>query len=203
MRRIKILLFASMFLMPLVSFADHAIPPSTQLNINAVIKVNDREQVFDQLVNQSQELSGYFSVRTDDELTLRIPIDGVEKFNVYLEGKGKVIDYQIASQYHGDTLIRLSSLIQAKQDLLVSYEGMLSDASSVDGLLSIEKAMIELTEEIETMVNQKNNIEQQLSMATFHIVLQFRDRSAPKNKTVSSFPWLNEMGLPQLLEDFK
>ena len=185
------------------SMAGSVIPESTRVEIHVVLKVGNREQVFDRLVTQAQQLQGYFSLRTDDELTLRIPTNSIDAFKHVVEGQGIVADYAIASQHHGDTLRTFESLIQAKQTLLSAYADTLHSASNVDGVLSVEKAMVVLTEELETIVNEKNNIEQQLALATFHVSLQFRDRSAPHSQAASSFPWLNELGLPQLLGDFK
>ncbi len=190
------------FLSPWATAAS-VLPESTRVDINVVLKVGDREQVFEYLVSQTQAINGYFSLRTDDELALRIPLAAIENFKDIVEGQGVLAGYTIDSQYYGDHLKTLESLIQAKRDLLAAYEETLKNSSNVGSVISVEKAMISLTEELETIINEKNNLEQQSKMATFHVSLQFRDRSAPHSRTKSSFPWLNELGLPKLLGDFK
>ena len=202
---IKTLLFVCCLAMTAPSFSQELKPqpPAAIINISMVLKVSDKERVFDHLVQSATDLGGYFSYRSEQSLQIRLPVAEIALFKASAKKQGTLVDFNQSSQYKGNELLVFKQRLFAKNELLNSYVETLAQSSTTEGVLLIEEQVLQLTSAIEQLKRKILLMENQLKLATITIDLQFRDRSAPVSRSVSSFPWLNTMNLMDLLEDFR
>ncbi len=177
--------------------------PSAAINIFIVLKVTNQDQVFDQLVAKAESLQGYFVRRTDKQLYLKVPVAAVDEIRLLSQTLGILVDYHKKSDYLGELLTQSKNRLSAKESVLKSYFSILERSEDSQGILLIEKEILNLTSQIESLKGKIQLLEHQLKMATLQIDLQFRDRSAPLSNANSPFPWLNTMNLQDLIEDFQ
>jgi hypothetical protein len=114
---------------------------------------------------------------------------------------GQVIDRQLSREDLGDELLRKNAVLKAKTEAQHQYLALL-DQSDTEGALSVEKELILLVAEIETLKGQLRHLQDRIALARVEVRFEYRDRSAPVPDGSSSFAWLNTMNLIDLLEEF-
>jgi len=178
-------------------------PKLTTINITMTLKVADKEAVFDELVQMNAQQGGYFSVRSDQRLSLRTPRTAIPQLKAQAERLGTLASYSQASEFRGFEASKLAQKIKAKEQIVARYFDIMEKSETTQGILAVEQEIIDLTAQIEQERFRLQQIQDSTALAQVDIYLQFRDRSAPRQQTDSPFPWLNEVNLIDLLEDFR
>jgi len=176
--------------------------PRAAIRASMVLKVSAREDAAKALVQQLEVLEGYFSIRTQDTVVARVPIDQVKPFLAFAETLGVVAERSYDTQDLGFELDQLRSRLASREEMLGRYFTVLETAGT-DGVLSVEGEISRLVGEIEGMKGTLQLSEHRLAFAEVSVSFQFRDRAAPTRDGRSSFPWLNTMNLSDLVEDFQ
>lgn len=106
------------------------------------------------------------------DMTIYIPADKFDEFNNELKEKGNVISTSYNSenvtQQYNDTESRLLSLKAQEERVRELY----SSADSIENLLKIEERLSEITSEITSLQNSKNNYDLLISYSTLTISLK-------------------------------
>jgi hypothetical protein len=176
--------------------------PRAAVTSTLTIKVSDRDQAGDGLIKKTEELEGYFAARSDQSVTLKVPVEQVKALLTYAEGLGVVVDRQYETQDLGFELDQRKTKLASRESMLAKYFGVLREAGA-DGVVQVESEVTNLVSEIEGLKGSIQLMEHRLRYAQVVINFQFRDRAAPAKDGRSSFPWLNTMNLVDLLEDFR
>jgi hypothetical protein len=175
--------------------------PRTAISSSMVLKVSDRNKTADTLIEESEKLGGYFSSRTDDMVTLKIPTAGAKAFIAETEKLGKVVDRSFAANDVGGHLRELRTLLKSRQQVFQRYFAVLNSASQ-NTIVQVEAQMTQLVQEIEGLKGQIRLIQHQLQFAEVVVRFEFRDRRAPSRDGNSSFQWLNTVNIADLFEEF-
>jgi hypothetical protein len=85
--------------------------------------------------------------------------------------------------------------------MLARYFGVLANADS-RSVVTVEQHMTQLVESIETLKGSLRLLEHQLQYANVVVSFRFRERQAPTYNATSSFPWLNDVSLDRLQQEF-
>lgn len=105
-------------------------------------------------------------------LTIYIPADKFDEFNNKLKEKGNVISTSFNSenitQQYNDTESRLLSLKAQEERVRELY----SSAENIEDLLKIEERLSEITSEITSLQNNKNNYDLLISYSTLTVSLK-------------------------------
>lgn len=105
-------------------------------------------------------------------LTIYIPADKFDEFNNRLKDKGNVISTSYNSenitQQYNDTESRLLSLKAQEERVRELY----SSAETIEDLLKIEERLSEITSEITSLQNNKNNYDLLISYSTLTVSLK-------------------------------
>lgn len=186
---------------PAKSETNKTMAPKLAVDDSLVLKVDDRESVGDALVELADELNGYFSVRTDDEVVFKIPSAEANKFIAFAATKGVVVEKTHNARDLGFELARLETLLASRKGVLKKYFQVM-DGADFQSLVSVEREMTSLVGEIEKLEGSLRLYEHQLQFTTVRVAFQFRDRRPPLRDGSSSFTWLNTMNLADLYERF-
>ena len=175
--------------------------PDTAVESTLVLKVADKDLAAQTLIKKAAQDGGYFISQTDDGVRLKIPATKSESYISFVESQGIVIGRKYEAVFVGDELAKKEASLKAREKIHGQYLEVLQNAGA-DAVFLVEKEIVGLIREIETLKGEINFLKYRLQFADIVVEFQFRDRSAPAVDGNSSFPWLNSMNLVDLLKDF-
>lgn len=173
----------------------------TAIDAQLVIKVKDPQAVADELVQEAREAGGYFSSRTRQQVTFKIPTAKAEAFVSAAAERGLVVSRSFSNTGLTAQIADANARLAAREEVLARYFEVLDDASA-ESVVTVERAIVGLISEIEGLKGRIRSMEHQASFADVTVDFQFRDRAAPVRDGSSSFAWLNTMNLADLVQDF-
>jgi hypothetical protein len=195
-------------LVPLSAFAqkkkekkEEPAEPRTAISSTMVLKVSDRNKTADALIADAEKLGGYFSSRTDDQVTLKVPTEDAKSFIADAEKMGKVVERSFSANDVGGHLRELRTLLKSRQQVFQRYFAVLSSATQ-STIVQVEAQMTQLVQEIEGLKGQIRLIQHQLQFAEIVVRFEFRERRPPSRDGNSSFEWLNTVNIADLFEEF-
>ena len=166
-----------------------------------VVQVYDRDAASEALIEQAKQQGGWFSSLTDDQVSFRIPSDELNTFIEYARSLGTVAARDYNSQDRSTELADLRTRLQGREEILARYMEVLEDARS-GAVVRVEQQITRSIAEIEQIKGRILFLENRVQYAQVQIHFQFRDRSAPVRTGRSSFRWINQLNLSDLLSDF-
>ncbi len=174
---------------------------TSALRVTMVVKVSDRDKAADSLVHSTEKINGWFTRKAGDGVTLSVPA-AETKTILSVAGKlGQVIDRQLQREDLGEVLLKKEAILKAKSDVQRQYLALL-DQADTEAALYVEKELIKLVAEIETLKGQIRHMQHRIAYARVEVRFDYRDRSAPVPDGSSSFAWLNTMNLSDLLKEY-
>lgn len=173
----------------------------TAIDAQLVIKVKDPQAVADELVTAAREAGGYFSSRTRQQVTFKIPTSSAEAFVSAAAERGLVVQRSFSNTGLTAQIADAQARLAAREEVLERYFEVLDDASA-ESVVTVERAIVGLISEIEGLKGRIRSMEHQAAFADVTVDFQFRDRAAPVRDGSSSFAWLNTMNLSDLIQDF-
>ncbi|MDQ6962629.1 MAG: DUF4349 domain-containing protein [Mariprofundaceae bacterium] len=194
--------FLLLTLMLCLSTPAFASLPSMAMNSSFTLKVDDKEAVMDRLVLKAEAVGGYFLVLSDQKLILNIPQPQADRFIQFAIAQGRVLTQtQNSDDIHTQLMVK-ESMLKSKQTMLKKYMTVLKESDAAHAV-SVEQALGKLVYQIEGLKGDIKLMRHRLDFARISFHFRFRDRTTPSANQASSFPWLNRMKLPNLLESFQ
>ena len=166
------------------------------------LKVTDRDGVSDILVEKAKSVGGYFKSLDAKAAEFRIPSEKAKEFLEFAEKQGTVIQREYRTTQCEFDLLRKEATLKSREEIRKQYLDVLKKAN-VKTILVVEKEIAGLIREIETLKGEIRLMRHRLQFAAIEIAFDFRERSAPAPDGTSSFPWLNTLNLPDLVEEFQ
>jgi hypothetical protein len=166
------------------------------------IKVSDPESIAEDLINKAETYGGYFTQQTEQTVQLNLPSDKVNDYLGYAETKGLVVNKEYNANDLSGELEEKQTRLKAKEAVLKQYLQVLNTAKQ-SGIISVEKAVIRLVDDIERLKGSIKFIEHKIHFAVISFTFQFHDRTMPVSPGDSSFQWLNTMNLQDMIQDFQ
>jgi len=166
------------------------------------LKVQKKELVADQLVAEAEKLGGYYSSRSDYNLSLKIPVNKAEDYLEFATKQGLVAERSFDSQSLSQSIADLEARLKTREELLQKYFEILESAGS-DNVIAVENEVIRLVTEIENLKGQLRKNQHLTTYADIDIQFQFRDRRAPVADGSSSFDWINSLNVIDVLSAFQ
>ena len=166
-----------------------------------VLQVYDREATSEILIAQAEAHGGWFSSLTDTQVSFRIPNQKLEEFLEFTRTQGKVVSRDYESQDRSAELNGLRLKLKGREEILARYMEVLKDARS-GAIVRVEQQITSAIAEIETIKGRILFLENRVEYAQVTVSFQFRDRSAPVRTGHSSFRWLNQLNVSDLMNDF-
>jgi hypothetical protein len=154
----------------------------------------------ERILTSIRELEGFLSQRSDHQMVLRVPAARFEAALEIIETAGDVLGRNVealdVSEEFRDLQIRIRNA-EAMRDRL---EQLLTRANDVTAALAIERELQRLTEYIERTKGRQRFLADRISFST--ITVSFRSLSTEPTGPdgfVLPFPWLDELGLSNLM----
>ncbi|HZW83124.1 MAG TPA: DUF4349 domain-containing protein [Candidatus Deferrimicrobium sp.] len=139
----------------------------------SVAKVQDKVQASGGFV---AELNLTDTEKVSANLTLRVPAQGLADFSKFLSGLGNVRTDNLRTEditgAFYDTEARLNNQKVQEKRLLE----LLGQAKNMDDILKLEAEISKTREQIEVLQGQINRWNQQVDLATIHLVLQTKEQ---------------------------
>src|SRR5690554_392880 len=163
----------------------------------AIYEVNPTQEA---ALKIAEDLGGYASRRTTNQLTLRIPAEYFRQALAQLSELGDVTHTQWQAQDVSESFRDLNIRLQNALEVHARMSAILERAQSVEDTLKVEAQLARLTQEIEQLRSQLENLSQQIAFSTIDVHFQQRHHTQlPADDYLLPFPWLNQLGLESLL----
>jgi hypothetical protein len=196
-----------LFLLLLIAGAVHADKKEAannvyQISASRVCKTGDVHSARSLILETTGAMGGWMTKATSQEICLRLPRDSVTLFLTMVDSLGLITDRSYQRSDHTNEYLKLIASIQAKEQLLRQYFGVL-DAAGTKGIFPVSKSIADLQKSIETLKGQLRGMLERMEYAEVKIHFEFFDRRPPLTTGYSDFEWLNSVNLPSLIEDFE
>lgn len=172
------------------------------IQASETVVVTDRRAAAETLIAAATKEGGYFSTLTDANVVLRVPVASVPAVLAVGASLGTVQDRSFQSQDLSEELQSQQLRLRSRQEALDRYLAVLRDAGA-DALVAVGRQVDASIGEIERIQGRIRLLEHQATYAQISVSFQYRDRSAPLTDGTSSFAWINQLNLSDLLRDFK
>lgn len=158
----------------------------------------------ERLLARVEEAGGYLEKRENAAVTVRVPAADFEEITDELRTYGRVVQentraQDVTKRYYA-LKIRIENAAAARERLLT----LLEKAEKVEDAIKIEQELRRLTEEIELLEGELKLLSEQIALSTIEV--HFRTNAPPPRavrlRTRSRFPWVNQIGVEHVLENF-
>lgn len=165
------------------------------------LAVHEVREKIDAAIAISDEVGGFLQAQNDTSVIIRVPAARFRDALSRVEALGDVLHRRVAAQDVSeqvrDIRIRLQNAVQMRDRLAE----LLERAETVPESLTIERELERLTQTIEQLRGQLRSFDDQIAYST--ITIRFAairvDSEVPRERFRLPFPWLNELGLVNLL----
>lgn len=161
--------------------------------------VFEAKQSLDAVDKLAKDLGGYLVRREQNSITVRVPaakyqgaLDAIGKMGDVIHRQESVED--VTDQFY-DLMTRVKNL-RAMRDRL---EDLLKQAKNVEEALQVERELARVTGDIESMEGRLKRMRELISFSTITVDFQPRPTETVNSKVRLPFPWLDELGLSNLL----
>lgn len=165
-----------------------------------VVKVARPEEARKTILAALATHGGYPMLVTEDKLELKVPPKGLDALLEAITATGVVLDKARTRADHTEEIKRLVARLDGRRDLL-SRLRLFLDEADVNATVRIESQMLGLVVEAERLAGQLRVAEDAVAFARVTVSFTWR-QSAPMRYVRSPFPWLESVGLDQLLGGF-
>ena len=187
-----------------------AAPPTSQpaapntLAIRGALTLNVKipTRVGKALIDRARALGGYFSLRQDQRVVLKVPAARFDELLQWTKKQGDVLQHSHHANNLGQALAEKRSRLASKQAVLKRYMRVLQSAR-VRAVVTVERQITQLVQEIEQLQGAIHLIEHQLRYAQLQVDFRITTPSRPASASrPSPFEWLNTVNLPTLYGAF-
>ncbi|MDP6934154.1 MAG: DUF4349 domain-containing protein, partial [Myxococcota bacterium] len=166
-----------------------------------VVQVYDRDAASEALIAEAEARGGWFSSLDGDQVSFRIPGAELDAFLDFTRTQGAVVARDYRSEDRSEELTDLRSRLEGREEILGRYMEVLEEARS-GAVVRVEQQITGAISEIEQIKGRIIFLENRVQYAQVDVSFQFRNRSAPVRTGHSSFRWLNQLNLSDLMADF-
>ena len=145
------------------------------------------------------EKGGYLKNLSAGQLTVRLAPAYNDELKALFAGYGYILDEQTVREDAGEKLVDLSSSLAVKEKLLKELYSLFN-ASQFHQTLDVEKEIGRLTVEIEQIKGEIAFYRDRAALSDFTIHLNVIP-PAVKTETGTGWKWLNDLGIPGLVEE--
>ncbi|MEM9693263.1 MAG: DUF4349 domain-containing protein [Myxococcota bacterium] len=164
-----------------------------------VMAVFETLQSIDSIQAMADELDGYLVRRTNDFIEIRIPSERYRDALGRIGKLGDVVDrtetVEDVTEQFMDMLIRLKNKRAVRERL----QQLLAQANDVKAALAVEKELARLTEDIERIEGKLKRLRELIAFSTITVRFQARPTERLRSNVRLPVPWLDELGLSNLL----
>jgi hypothetical protein len=162
-------------------------------------------ETIEQFIAGVNSIGGYLESRDDNRVVVRVPADSFDRVVDNTPSLGEVLSRSIKNEdvtrKYRNLRLRIESLAAAHQRILE----LLKTADKLDDIIKLEEQLRTLTLQLETAQGEFKSLSEQVAFS--RVEIDFREKTsesaAQRTKKVSSFAWINQMGVKQIADEFE
>lgn len=167
--------------------------------INAQLMVEDRKESADAISSWAESRGGYYTIKSLDRLTLRLPDEHLEELSGFLAGvSSEILDYSQNAYDLRENIMMNRSALEAREELLERNLEYL-DQSDLQGTLTLEQEIRRLMQEIDALKGSLRNLENNSVYARVDLYISFKNQAVPEGRP-SRFDWINSVGFYDFMQ---
>jgi hypothetical protein len=172
-------------------------------SIRATLLVADPEAAGERLAAWAEESGGYPLLTASNRILLRFPAAGITELRGLLASVAEeLVEFQLEARDLREEILGLEAGANSREEILARNLAYL-DRADVTGTLAIEREVMQLLEEIETLKGRLRKLKNDRRLALAEIYLNFLEQALPED-IPSSFSWINTLDFYRYMEgDFK
>jgi hypothetical protein len=147
----------------------------------------------------ARELGGYLAARTDLVITVRVPRAQFDKALKLIEPSGDVVHRDIKAEDVTDEFFDLEVRLRSARAMRDRLAKLLQQAA-VKEALEIEKELARVADEIEHIEGRLKLFRHRVEYSTINVTFQPRGATVETRPLRLPFSWLDQLGLPHLLQ---
>ncbi len=178
-------------------------PPTVQVSASYVVKVSNRGDTLDAIVQETRRLGGWFArLSNDEEVDLRVPADKAEELQAFIEEQGLIADRSLSSTDVRREVAELDAQLESQRELVAQYMALLPQAES-GTVLQIERELTYAIATVEQLEGRRRYLLERAAVASIRVAFRFRDRRRSGAQQPSPFGWLNTLDVRRVLGDLQ
>lgn len=146
----------------------------------------------------AKEAGGFLSLRRDREITIRVPRAQFEAALAAVDRIGDVLHRDVEAQDVTDEYVDLEIRIKNARAMQRRLQQLLERAA-VKEAIAIEKELHRVTEDLERLEGKLKLLKDKVAYSTITVAFEARGSAVAASRVRLPFPWLSQLGLPQLL----
>ncbi len=146
----------------------------------------------------AREVGGYLTLKRTRDITIRVPRAKFEQALAAVDGVGDVLSRNVQAEDVTDEYVDLEIRIKNARAMQARLQQLLQRAEVKDAL-EIEKELHRVTEELERLEGKLKLLRDRVAYSTITVSFQARGAGVQATRVRLPFPWLSELGLPNLL----
>jgi hypothetical protein len=147
----------------------------------------------------ARDNGGYLALKRDKEIVIRVPRNRFEPALAQIDKIGDVLHRDIQAQDVTDEFVDTEIRIKNGRAMQVRLK-ILLDKANVKEALEIEKEMRRVTEELELLEGKLKLLKDKIAYSTITVAFEPRGSTIQATRIKLPFPWLQQLGLPTLLQ---
>jgi hypothetical protein len=147
----------------------------------------------------AETLGGYMDRMTRTGITIRVPSPRFNDAIAAVSEMGTVTSRDIKAQDVTEEYVDLAIRLKSAKALHEKLLELLGKAATVKESLDVEQEISRVRTEIELLEGKINRLTSQVNYSTITVEFAPTKEAPAAMRTVLPFPWLNELGIDQLL----
>lgn len=146
----------------------------------------------------AKDFGGYLASRGDNKIEIRVPRERFNEALKAVEGTGDVLHRDVQASDVTDQYVDMESRLRNAKVIRARLQALLERAA-VKEALEIERELGRVSQEIEVLEGKLKLLRDKVAFST--ITVQYAPKAQALQKTAFAlpFPWLSQLGLPNLL----
>ena len=161
--------------------------------------VYEATPAIDKVQKLAEEVGGYLVSRGDREITVRVPVDLYRGTLDKVTALGDVLHREESVEDVTERFYDLMVRIKNARAMRDRMEQLLSQAKDVKEALAVERELGRITAEIESMEGRMRLLKELIAFSTITVRFEPQPTETVDSKVRLPFPWLDELGLSNLL----
>jgi hypothetical protein len=168
-------------------------------SVSVTMLVADADQAADRLEAWVQSQEGYVLYKSRERVSLRLPHAALPRLREFLEGLSEdILDFSPQAVDLREQLARTQSSLASRREILGRNLAML-DQANVAGTLAIEREMLALIQEVESLQAALARLDVDRAYALVEVGMRYLQATLPED-IPSSFAWINQVGFYPFIE---
>jgi hypothetical protein len=152
------------------------------------------------LEDLARELGGFLAKRTDNSITIRVPVATFDRAVKHIEKFGDVLNRNVTAQDVTEEFRDLEIRLKNARAVRDRLEQLLAKAAKVEESVLVERELERVTGEIERMSGRIKFLKDRAAFSTITVTFQpKRQEELNRGPFRLPVPWLYQLGLSRLL----